>query len=126
MLLECLKQSGEHHGTLRVATQKRREAAPGLGRNIVERSKRARGKESFAGSPEPSCSTAILAHKLLHQRGFADPGLPAYQHRAPMAGRGRAQELGQLMETGITFEKVHRASSASSRDLRTKIPWKKR
>jgi hypothetical protein len=103
-LLELLEKSGEQHWTLRGATHERRQAAPRLGSDIVKWSKRAWGKERFAGTPELSDCAAMLAHKLLYQRRFADPSLSADQHRAPIAGRGRVQEYRQLIEIMVTFE----------------------
>jgi hypothetical protein len=57
----------------------------------------------------------MLVHKLLHQRRFADASLPADEYSPPMAGCGRTKEYRQLLETVVTFEKVHTASSAKKR-----------
>ena len=123
-LPELIQQSGEQRSSLCVATHERRQAAFSLSGNIVERSQRARGKERFAGPPQLPCCPAMLVHKLLHQRRFADASLPADEYSPPMAGCGRTKEYRQLLETVVTFEKVHTASSALSKDFRTKIPRK--
>jgi len=57
--------------------------------------------------------------------GFADASLPTDQHCPPLSGRSHAQKLRQLPETVLTFEKVHRASSAFSKYFRAKIPGKR-
>jgi hypothetical protein len=67
----------------------------------------------------------MLVHKPLHQRRFADPSLSTDQHSPPVTGSSCAQEFRQLIETVVSFEKVHRASSALSRDFQTKIPGKR-
>jgi hypothetical protein len=89
-LPNLIKQRGEECSPLPIAAYELKERAPDLRRNVVERPKRARSKERFAGAPEVSGRAAMLADKLVYQRCFADASLSADQDCPPVAGRSHA------------------------------------